>query len=59
MEEKMKTGKVNKLAFWPAIIALIAFIIAGMINAPAIGNLMKKVLYVIPNYFGSYYDSFS
>ena len=59
MEEKMKTGKVNKLAFWPAIIALVAFIIAGIINAPAVGSLMTKVLYVIANYFGSYINILS
>lgn len=49
MNEENSTGKINKLAFWPAVIALVAFVIAGIVNTQAVGNAMTKILSVIAN----------
>lgn len=54
MNEEKCTGKINKLAFWPAVIALIAFIVAGIVDCQRVGNEMSKILNIIANYFGAY-----
>lgn len=59
MNEENSTGKINKLAFWPAVIALVAFVIAGIVNTQAVGNAMTKILSVIANYFGAYINILS
>ena len=59
MNEENSTGKINKLAFWPAVIALVAFVIAGIVNTQAVGNAMTKILSVIANYFGTYINILS
>lgn len=46
--------KINKLAFWPAIIILICFIIAGIFQREAVGHMMTKLLYAMADYFGAY-----
>lgn len=52
-------GKMNKAAFWPAIIALAAFVLCGIVNSQALGNVMSKILDVIANYFGAYINILS
>lgn len=59
MNEENSTGKINKLAFWPAVIALVVFVIAGIVNTQAVGNAMTKILSVIANYFGAYINILS
>ena len=44
MNEENSIGKINKLAFWPAVIALVVFVIAGIVNTQAVGNAMTKIL---------------
>lgn len=46
--------KMNKAAFWPAIIVLGAFIAAGIIWKEQVGTLMTNLLYGMSDYFGSY-----
>ena len=58
MNEENSIGKINKLAFWPAVIALVVFVIAGIVNTQAVGNAMTKILSVIANYFWSVYQYF-
>lgn len=59
MNEENSIGKINKLAFWPAVIALVVFVIAGIVNTQAVGNAMTKILSVIANYFGAYINILS
>lgn len=59
MNEENSTGKINKLAFWPAVIALVVFVIVGIVNTQAVGNAMTKILSVIANYFGAYINILS
>ena len=45
MDQKSKDGKkINKLAFWPAIVILISFIFAGVIWTEEVGAVMTKYL---------------
>ena len=59
MNEEKCTGKINKLAFWPAVIALIAFIVAGIVDCQGVGNVMSKILNAIADYFGAYINILS
>lgn len=59
MDRDNGKGKMNKAAFWPAIIALTAFVLCGIVNSQALGNVMSKILDVIANYFGAYINILS
>ena len=59
MNEEKCTGKMNKLAFWPAVIALIAFVVAGIVDCQGVGNVMSKILNAIADYFGAYINILS
>lgn len=66
MEEKTKKGlyfkedqRLNKAAFLPAIIILIAFVLAGIFWTDAVGNFMTKMLYAFADYFGAYINLLS
>ncbi len=52
-------GKINKAAFWPAIIALTAFVVCGIVNSQALGACMSSLLDIIANYFGAYINILS
>ncbi len=56
MNEK---GKMNKLAFWPPVIILLLFIIAGIVKTEAVGAVMTKLLYAMADYFGAYINLLS
>lgn len=51
--------KVNKLAFWPAIIILFLFVIAGIFWREQVGNVMTRLLYGMADYFGVYINLIS
>ncbi|MCI9590303.1 MAG: choline transporter [Lachnospiraceae bacterium] len=51
--------KINKLAFWPAIVILILFILAGIIWTEEVGVMMTKLLYGMADYFGAYINLLS
>lgn len=51
--------KINKLAFWPAIVILILFILAGVIWTEEVGAVMTKLLYGMADYFGAYINLLS
>lgn len=51
--------QVNLAAFLPAIIVLIAFIIAGIIWQAEVGAFMTKLLYGMADYFGAYINLLS
>ncbi len=51
--------KLNKLAFWPAIIILLAFIISGIIWREEVGAAMTAMLYAMADYFGAYINLLS
>ncbi|WP_367566246.1 BCCT family transporter [Lacrimispora sp.] len=60
--DNQKTGKktgVNKLAFWPAIIILTGFILAGALWPEEVGTVMTKLLYGMADYFGAYINLLS
>ena len=57
--EREDIGKINKLAFWPAVIALVAFIGVGIVKTEALGKFMTKALYFIADYFGAYINILS
>ena len=57
--EREDMGKINKLAFWPAVIALVAFIGVGIVKTEALGKFMTKALYFIADYFGAYINILS
>ncbi|MCI2061811.1 MAG: BCCT family transporter [Eubacteriaceae bacterium] len=60
MEGRLKEDrKLNKAAFLPAIIILIAFITAGIIWTKQVGAAMTKLLYGMADYFGSYINLLS
>ena len=46
--------KINKWAFWPAIVILIGFILAGIIWTEQVGAIMTKLLYAMADYFGAW-----
>lgn len=54
MNNEKGGGRLNKLAFYPAVIALSAFVILGIIDPNAVGNVMAGILKFIANYFGAY-----
>ena len=51
--------KINKWAFWPAIIILLAFILAGVLWTEQVGAVMTKLLYAMADYFGAYINLLS
>ena len=57
--EKENVGKINKLAFWPAVIILMLFIGAGIVKTEVVGNFMTRTLYFIADYFGAYINILS
>ena len=60
MENKTTDNlKINKWAFWPAIVILVAFILAGIIWTEQVGALMTKLLYGMADYFGAYINLIS
>lgn len=40
-------GKINKVAFWPAVIALLLFIGIELIKTEVVGSFMTRALYII------------
>lgn len=55
MENKItKKNAINHWAFWPAIIILVGFILAGIKWTKMIGEIMTKLLYGMADYFGAY-----
>lgn len=60
MDQKTtESRKINKWAFWPAIVILIAFILAGIIWTDQVGAVMTKLLYGMADYFGAYINLLS
>ncbi len=59
MNREKNKREINKAAFWPAIIALTAFVVYGAVNSQALGAIMSKVLEVIADYFGAYINILS
>lgn len=55
----MEKKKINKIAFWPAIIILLCFIAAGIIWTEQVGAIMTKLLYGMANFFGAYINILS
>ena len=51
--------KINKWAFWPAIVILITFILSGVIWTEEVGAVMTKLLYGMADYFGAYINLLS
>ena len=51
--------RVNLVAFLPAIIILILFVIAGIIWTEEVGAFMTKLLYGMADYFGAYINLLS
>ncbi|MDO5409631.1 MAG: BCCT family transporter [Lachnospiraceae bacterium] len=54
-----KKGKMNKLAFWPPVIILLVFIIAGILWTEQVGAVMTSLLYAMADYFGAYINLLS
>lgn len=52
-------GKINKVAFWPAVIALLLFIGIGIVKTEVVGSFMTRALYIIADYFGAYINILS
>lgn len=59
MEKKKSSKKINKLAFWPAIVILVCFILAGIIWTEEVGTVMTNLLYAMADYFGAYINLLS
>ncbi|EFV02848.1 BCCT family transporter [Pseudoramibacter alactolyticus ATCC 23263] len=59
MENSMEKKKINKIAFWPAIIILLCFIAAGIVWTEQVGAIMTKLLYGMANFFGAYINILS
>lgn len=59
MNSKLEDRRMNKAAFWPGIIILGLFIIAGIIWREPVGNFMTKLLYGMADYFGWYINILS
>ena len=45
MNNTLEDRRMNKVAFWPAIIILALFIVAGALWTEPVGNFMTKLLY--------------
>ncbi len=60
MDNKTKDSrKINKWAFWPAIVILLTFILAGVLWTEQVGAVMTKLLYAMADYFGAYINLLS
>ncbi|MDO5131853.1 MAG: BCCT family transporter [Eubacteriales bacterium] len=59
MEHNTEDRSMNKAAFWPAIVILTLFIIAGIAWREPVGNFMTKLLYGMADYFGWYINLLS
>ena len=60
MKNKQKdTNKMNRLAFWPAIIILLLFVVTGIVKTKEVGTVMTKLLYGMADYFGAYINLLS
>lgn len=51
--------RLNKAAFWPAIIILALFIISGIFWTEQVGSIMTKLLYGMADYLGWYINLLS
>lgn len=58
-KNKDNIGKINKVAFWPAVIALLLFIGIGIVKTEVVGSFMTRALYIIADYFGAYINILS
>ena len=58
-KNKDNIGKINKAAFWPAVIALLLFIGIGIVKTEVVGSFMTRALYIIADYFGAYINILS
>ena len=54
MNNTLEDRRMNKVAFWPAIIILALFILAGALWTEPVGNFMTKLLYGMADYLGWY-----
>lgn len=59
MNNNLEDRRMNKAAFWPAIIILGLFIVAGIIWQEPVGNFMTKLLYGLADYLGWYINLLS
>ena len=51
--------KMNHFAFWPAIIILFAFVVAGIFWTEQVGSIMTTLLYAMADFFGAYINLLS
>ena len=54
MGTQLEDKRMNKAAFWPAIIILALFITSGVIWREPVGNFMTTLLYGMADYLGWY-----
>lgn len=59
MNTNLEDKRMNKAAFWPAIIILGLFILSGIFWTEAVGNFMTKLLYGMADYLGWYINLLS
>ena len=59
MNNTLEDRRMNKVAFWPAIIILALFILAGALWTEPVGNFMTKLLYGMADYLGWYINLLS
>lgn len=57
--ETTKKKKMNPIVFWPPIILLCGFVIAGAVATEQVGNIMTKMLYAMADNFGWYINLLS
>lgn len=59
MGTQLEDKRMNKAAFWPAIIILALFITSGVIWREPVGNFMTTLLYGMADYLGWYINLLS
>ena len=59
MDTQLEDKRMNKAAFWPAIIILALFITSGVIWREPVGNFMTTLLYGMADYLGWYINLLS
>ena len=47
-KNKDNIGKINKVAFWPAVIALLLFIGIGIVKTEVVGNFISSQIILGP-----------
>lgn len=59
MSNKNKNSQMNPLVFWPPIIVLGLFVVAGAVATEQVGAVMTSMLYAMSDYFGWYLNLLS